>query len=157
VSRLPAPIPSSCVAGPEQTAGRHAWTGSNGARSGHGALRSPWALPPQGGRDCSLRLCRASKVPSHFDPNLLPLHLAPKAVHRLPAHRGAAAASQLEPPLVDRADGFALVDPAEAERPVFVRATAQQGEKPAAVVEDSNPEPVHLDRQPTALDHVARA
>ena len=55
---------------------------------------------------------------------------------------------------MERADGLAVLDPAVLHPPGGVRATAQQGVEPAAVVEDRQPQAGDLDREGPALGNV---
>src|SRR5271157_769873 len=70
----------------------------------------------------------------HFDsdqnPDLVLPDLRRKPVHPLPPHRRAPAVAHAEPPAVQGADNFSLLDPAMAQRATGMRAAIRQGDDP---------------------------
>ena len=75
-------------------------------------------------------------------------------MHRLPPDGRAPAGFELELPAVEGTHGFPFVDPAASQRSPSVRATADQHVELAAVVENSNGQPVHLDGMTPHLNHL---
>src|SRR5262249_7320108 len=65
--------------------------------------------------------------------------------------RRAPARVELESPVVQRTDRLTILDPAKPHRTVRVRAAAEHGIIPAAVIEDGDRQAFDLDRYPTAL------
>src|SRR6185312_8520506 len=88
---------------------------------------------------------------SHLDPDLVAADLATEPVHGVAAHRRAAAIGQSKPPVVQRADHLALLDPAQPQRAVGMRAAARERHELAAVAEDRDPQARGLPRDATAF------
>jgi hypothetical protein len=89
---------------------------------------------------------KSQKKSSGLDPHLVAPHLAPEPMDRLAADRRAAAGVEAELPAVERANDLAVLDPADAERAAGMGAAVQKRVEPARVLEDGNPQAVHLDR-----------
>ena len=70
---------------------------------------------------------RRPHLDSDHDPDLVLPDLRRKPVHPLLPHRRAPAVAQAEPPAVQGADNFSLLDPALAQRATGVRAAIRQG------------------------------
>jgi hypothetical protein len=91
---------------------------------------------------------------SNLNPDDPVADLAAEDVDRLAPDRRAPARGESEPPSVERADDLPLLDPAQAERAVGMRAPAEECMISPAVVEDRDPQAVDFDRSAASLDHL---
>src|SRR5208337_4542719 len=79
---------------------------------------------------------RKPHLDSDQNPDLALPDLRRKPVHPLPPHRRAPAVDQAEPPAVQGADNFSLLDPALAQRATGMRAAIRQGDNRLSGPED---------------------
>ena len=91
---------------------------------------------------------------SDLDEHLVTPDLAAKPMDRLSSDRGTAPRVESEPPVMQGTDDLAVLNPADPERAVGMWTAAEQGVNLAAVVEDGDPQVLHLNRQTAPLDDV---
>ncbi len=120
-----------------------AWPKRDGAKRTARAEATDFSPDSYGRRmrsDLSAEIDRTAGRKPHLDsdqnPDLVLPDLRRKPVHPLPPHRRTPAVAQAEPPAVQGADNFSLLDPALAQRATGVRAAVRQGDNRLTGPED---------------------